>query len=111
MVTSVTVVSRGCYYVVGDQLSATIGSSGSGLTLTVTAVNNSNGETWLGDNFDSAILNGTLFEAATYIKADADMITLYKGRYTDAMASLKNLGDGKLRMDSYRDGQYRQPVV
>ena len=111
VVTSVTVVSRGCYYVVGDQLSATIGSSGSGLTLTVTAVNNSNGETWLGDNFDSAILNGTLFEAATYIKADADMITLYKGRYTDAMASLKNLGDGKLRMDSYRDGQYRQPVV
>ena len=42
---------------------------------------------------------------------NAISITLYKGRYTDAMASLKNLGDGKLRMDSYRDGQYRQPVV
>jgi hypothetical protein len=110
-VSSVTIISKGCYYAVGDQLSATIGSAGSGFTLTVTAINNVNGETWLGDNFDSALLNGTLFEAITYVKGDADMVALYKGRFTEAMASLKNLGDGKLRMDSYRDGQYRQPVV
>ena len=110
MVTSVTLIGKGCYFALGDTLSAVI-TGGSGLVLTVASINNSNGETWLGDNFDSAMLNGTLFEAATYIKADADMIALYKGRYTEAMASLKNLGDGKLRMDAYRDGQYRQPVV
>jgi len=39
------------------------------------------------------------------------MVALYKERYDQAMASLKNLGDGKLRMDAYRDGQFRQPVV
>ena len=110
VVTSVTLIGKGCYFALGDTLSAVI-TGGSGLVLTVASINNSNGETWLGDNFDSAMLNGTLFEAATYIKADADMIALYKGRYTEAMASLKNLGDGKLRMDAYRDGQYRQPVV
>ena len=109
IVTSVTLIGKGCYYAVGDTLSATI-AGGTGLVLTVTVINNANGETWVGDNFDSALLNGTLYEAITYIKGDADMQALYKDRYVQAMALLKNLGDGKLRMDAYRDGQVRIPV-
>ena len=109
IVTSVTLIGKGCYYAVGDTLSATI-AGGTGLILTVTAINNANGETWVGDNFDSALLNGTLYEAITYVKGDADMQALYKDRYVQAMALLKNLGDGKLRMDAYRDGQVRIPV-
>ena len=109
IVTSVTLIGKGCYYAVGDTLSAAI-AGGTGLVLTVTVINNANGETWVGDNFDSALLNGTLYEAITYVKGDADMQALYKDRYVQAMALLKNLGDGKLRMDAYRDGQVRIPV-
>ena len=67
-------------------------------------------QTWLGDNFDSALLYGTLMEAATYTKAEQDMIQLYSQRYVESIALLKNLGDGKQRMDAYRDGQVRIPV-
>ena len=69
--------------------------------------------TWLGDNFDSALLYGTLCEAGTYMKSapDDNMYNLYKERYIQAIALLKNLGDGKQRMDAYRDGQIRIPVV
>ena len=67
--------------------------------------------TWLGDNFDSALLYGTLVEAYTYMKGEQDMVTLYSDRYVQAIALLKNLGDGKQRQDAYRDGQVRTQVA
>ena len=67
--------------------------------------------TWLGDNFDSALLYGTLVEAYTYMKGEQDMVTLYSDRYVQAIALLKNLGDGKQRQDAYRDGQVRTRVA
>jgi hypothetical protein len=68
--------------------------------------------TWLGDNFDSALLYGTLCEAGVYMKSDPTdgMYTMYQERYVQAVALLKNLGDGKQRMDAYRDGQVRVQV-
>ena len=69
------------------------------------------GTTWLGDNFDSALLNGTMVEAITYMKGEPDMVKLYMDRYAQSMVLLKNLGDGKQRMDAYRDGQVRNPVI
>ena len=68
------------------------------------------GTTWLGDNFDSVLLYGTICEAYTYMKGEADMVALVNQRYVQAIALLKNLGDGKQRMDAYRDGQTRIPV-
>ena len=68
------------------------------------------GQTWLGDNFDTALFNGTMMEAITYMKGEPDMISLYQNRYIQAIGLLKNLGDGKQRMDAYRDGQVRNPV-
>ena len=65
---------------------------------------------WLGDNFDSALLNAALMEALTYMKGEQDLVALYKGRFDEAMVLLKNLGDGKQRMDAYRDGQVRNKV-
>ena len=62
---------------------------------------------WLGDNFDSVLLYGSLVEAATFMKAEADMVTLYNGKYMEALALAKRLGDGMERSDSYRSGQYR----
>jgi hypothetical protein len=68
------------------------------------------GTTWLGDNFDSALLNGTMVEAITYMKGDAESIKLYSERYLSSIALLKNLGDGKQRQDAYRSGQVRVKV-
>jgi len=68
--------------------------------------------TWLGDNFDSVLLYGTLCEAGVYMKSGPDdgMYQMYQERYVQAIALLKNLGDGKQRADAYRDGQVRVPV-
>lgn len=68
-------------------------------------------ETWLGDNFDSALLNGTLVEAIRFMKGEPDMVKLYQDMYIQAIALLKNLGDGKLRQDAYRSGQPRTQVL
>jgi len=68
------------------------------------------GTTWLGDNFDSALLYGTMCEAITYMKGEADMVKLYQDRYVQAIALLKNLGDGKQRADAFRNGQVRVQV-
>ena len=69
------------------------------------------GTTWLGDNFDSALLNGALVEAIRFMKGEQDMVALYQGMYDRSMLLLKNLGDGKQRMDAYRDGQVRTQVA
>lgn len=68
------------------------------------------GTSWLGNNFDSALLYGTLLEAYTYMKGEADVMAVYKQRYDEAMQLLKQLGDGKNRRDAYRSGQVRYPV-
>jgi len=66
---------------------------------------------WLGDNASSALLNGALMEAARFQKAEADVIANYDKMYLMSIKLLKNLGDGKLRQDMYRSGQYRTPVT
>lgn len=63
------------------------------------------GTTWLGDNFDTVLLYGSLLEAAAYMKSDAETINFYKDRYGEALALLTRLGNGLERGDSYRDGQ------
>jgi hypothetical protein len=68
------------------------------------------GTTWLGDNFDSALLNGTMVEAIRFMKGEQDMVKLYQDMYLQSIALLKNLGDGKQRMDAYRDGQVKVQV-
>lgn len=66
--------------------------------------------TWLGDNFSSALLYGSLLEAYTYMKGEQDVINQYQKRYDEAMLLLKQLSDGKDRQDAYRSGQVRYPV-
>ena len=63
--------------------------------------------TWLGTNFDSALLNGALVEAIRFMKGEPDIIANYEKMYALSMGLLKNMGDGKLREDVYRSGQYR----
>ena len=65
---------------------------------------------WLGDNFDSVLLYGSLLEAYTFMKGEADVIAGYQKRYDEAMGMLKQLGEGKNRQDMYRTPQVRYPV-
>ena len=67
--------------------------------------------TWLGDNFDTVLLYGSLVEAYTFMKGENDMMALYDGKYKEALALAKRLGDGMERQDAYRSGQYRQAVT
>ena len=73
-------------------------------SITVTA----SGQTWLGDNFDTVLLYGSLVEAYTYMKGETDIITLYDIKYKEALALAKRLGDGLERSDAYRSGQARE---
>jgi hypothetical protein len=66
------------------------------------------GQTWLGDNFDSVLLYGSLVEAYTFMKGEADIIAGYDMKYKEALALAKRLGDGLERSDAYRSGQYRE---
>jgi hypothetical protein len=68
------------------------------------------GTTWLGDEFDSALLNGALVQAVRFMKGEQDVVQMYEILYVQAIKLLKNLGDGKLREDAYRSGQVRVPV-
>ena len=66
---------------------------------------------WLGENFDSALLNGALVEAIRFMKGEPDIVQLYNNMYLQSIALLKNLGDGKLQQDTYRSGQFSMPVT
>jgi hypothetical protein len=65
------------------------------------------GRTWLGDNFDSVLLYGSLVEAYTFMKGEADMVALYNTKYQEALAMASRLGNGLERSDAYRSGQSR----
>ena len=69
------------------------------------------GTTWLGDNFDTVLLYGSLVEAYTFMKGEQDLIQLYDAKYKEALALAKRLGDGMERQDAYRSGQFRQAVT
>jgi hypothetical protein len=62
------------------------------------------GTTWLGDNAEQARLYGTLVDAYTYMKGEADLLTLYNNRFLESLNRLKNFGEGRENFDAYRDG-------
>ena len=68
------------------------------------------GTTWLGDNLDSVLLNGMLVEAARFMKEEADVVAMYVKMFDESMMQARQLGDGKLQMDTYRTPQVRIPV-
>jgi hypothetical protein len=106
VVTSCTIKFGGNFYVVGDVLScSSLGSTGSGFSVTVSAVSNSAGTSWLGDNYDPALFYGSMREAMIFMKGEADLVKYYEERYQEALGQLRRLGDGLERGDAYRNGQ------
>ena len=69
------------------------------------------GTSWLGDNFDSVLFNAVMLEAARFMKQEPDIMQMMDKEYVQSLTLLKNLGDGKNRMDSYRNGQLRTQVL
>lgn len=63
------------------------------------------GTSWLGDNYSPVLLYGSLVEAYTYMKGEADILAAYNAKYQEALGELKRLGDGLERNDAYRQGQ------
>ena len=112
-VTALTIVNPGSLYLVNDVLSATtvtIGGTGSGFSVLVNNIENAAGTSWLGDNFETVLLYGSLREAVIFQKGEQDMVAYYEQKYQESLALLKDLGDGKDRRSAYRDGQLRLPV-
>ncbi len=69
------------------------------------------GTSWLGTNFETVLLYGSLREAYTYLKGSEDMMNYYEQKYQESLGQLKRLGDGLDRQDAYRSGQVRVPVT
>lgn len=65
---------------------------------------------WLGDNFDSVLFNAVMVEAGRFMQTEQDIMGMYQKQFDESFVLLKNLGDGKNRMDAYRNGQVRNPV-
>ena len=68
------------------------------------------GGTYLGDNYDMALLNGALVEAIRFMKGEPDLVQLYEKHYLQALTLLKQTADGKLKQDYYRSGYPRVNV-
>jgi len=110
-IVSCTLTFGGNFYVVGDVLScSSLGNTGSGFSIPVSAVSNANGTSWLGDNFDPVLLYGAMREAMLFMKGEADLVTYYEQKYQEALGLAKRLGDGMERGDFYRDGQTKLDV-
>ena len=112
-VTSVTIKNSGSFYVIGDQLScpsSSIGGSGSGFLYTITSIDNVQGTSWLGDNYDPVLLYGAMREAMLFMKGEQDLVKYYEDKYTEALLQLNRLGTGLERGDAYRDGQAKIAV-
>ena len=112
-VTALTIINGGSLYVEGDRVSAStadIGNTGSGFSVLVDNINNPDGTSWLGDNFETVLLYGALREAVIFQKGEQDMVTYYEAKYQESLTLLRELGDGKDRRSAYRDGQLKLPV-
>ena len=111
VVTSCTLQFGGHFYVVGDVLScSTPGTTGTAFTATVTSVSNSEGVSWLGDNYDPALLYGSMREAMLFMKQEQDLVTYYETKFQEAIQQLVRLGDGLEGGDAYRDGMAKVKV-
>ena len=68
------------------------------------------GTSWLGDNAEEALLYGSLINAYVFMKGEADVMSMYQQGFDNAMRRLVVLGEGRLKRDSYRDGEPRMEM-
>lgn len=67
------------------------------------------GTSWLSENAPNALLYGSLVEAYTYMKGEADMMQLYEQRFAQELQRLKDLAEARENSDAYRRGLPDRP--
>ena len=67
------------------------------------------GTTWLSTNAPFAMLYGSLIEAYTFMKGEADIIQNYDQKFIQALSRLKDLGEAKQTGDAYYRGLLVRP--
>jgi len=67
------------------------------------------GTSWLSENAPNALLYGSLVEAYTYMKGEADMMQLYEQRFAQEIQRLKDLAEARENSDAYRRGLPDRP--
>ena len=67
--------------------------------------------TWISNYAQEALLYGCLVEAYIFMKGEQDLINTYTQRFNDALARLKNYGEGREDVDAYRDGLMRVKAI
>jgi len=65
--------------------------------------------TWLSKNATNALLYGSLIEAYIYMKGEQDVISMYEGRFQEAVSRLKDLAEARENDDAYRQGLPTRP--
>jgi hypothetical protein len=65
------------------------------------------GTSWLGENAEEVLLYGSLVNAYIFMKGEPDVMAAYQQSYDNALRRLVMLGEGRLKRDSYRDGEPR----
>tara|TARA_R100001086_G_scaffold136031_4_gene70875 strand:+ start:1440 stop:2084 length:645 start_codon:yes stop_codon:yes gene_type:complete len=68
------------------------------------------GTSYLGNNAELALLYGSLVEAYTFMKGEADLLQLYNARFQESLQWIKNLGEGLQTRDQYRYDRLRRDV-
>ena len=67
------------------------------------------GTTWLSENAELALLYGSLYEAYTFMKGEADVLQNYNNRFIESITALKGLGEAKEVTHEYRVGKIVRP--
>ena len=67
--------------------------------------------TWISTNARNALLYGSLVEAYTFMKGDADLMQQYEQRFNLEVLRLKNQAEARGRRDEYRYDSLRSSVT
>ena len=87
----------------------TVTGATSGATGTVVSTSSDSTTTYLSVNAPNAMLYGSLVEAYTYMKGEADVLKMYSERFVESLVRLKDLGESRENDDANRQGLPRRP--
>ena len=103
--TTLTIVVPGQSFTVGE----TVTGSSSSATGVVVSVTSDTTTSWLSKNAPNALLYGSLVEAYTYMKGEADLMQFYEQRFQVELSRLKDLGEARENTDAFRRGLPDRP--
>jgi len=86
----------------------TVTGGTSGATGVVVSTSADTTLTWLSENAPNALLYGSLIEAYTFMKGEADVLKMYSERFVESLVRLKELGEARENEDANRQGLPRR---